>query len=68
MPSIFDPVQRAAFERDGFVLFPSLFNADEIAMHRSDQNHSPNRPWTVMFCCNAARNNPYIEHREVIFS
>jgi hypothetical protein len=38
MPSIFDPVQRAAFERDGFVLVPSLFNADEIAMHRSDQS------------------------------
>ena len=38
MPSIFDPVRRAAFERDGFVLFPSLLNADEIAMYRSDQS------------------------------
>ncbi len=38
MPSIFDPVQRAAFERSVFVLVPSLFNADEIAMHRSDQS------------------------------
>jgi hypothetical protein len=38
MPSIFYPVQRAAFERDGFVLFSSLFNADEIAMYRADQS------------------------------
>jgi hypothetical protein len=53
MPSIFDPVQRAAFEGDGFLLVPSLFNADEIAMHWSDQNRSPNRRWTVMFCYNA---------------
>jgi hypothetical protein len=68
MPSIFDPVQRAAFERDGFVLCPSLFNADEIAMHRSDQNRSPNRRWMVMFFYNAARNHSYIEHCEVIFS
>jgi ectoine hydroxylase-related dioxygenase (phytanoyl-CoA dioxygenase family) len=31
-------------------------------MHRSDQNRSPNRRWTVLFCYNAARNNPYREH------
>lgn len=31
-------------------------------MHRSDQNRSPNRRWTVLFCYNAARNNPYVEH------
>jgi len=31
-------------------------------MHRSDQNRSPNRRWTVLFCYNAARNNPYQEH------
>ena len=31
-------------------------------MHRSDQNRSPDRRWTVLFCFNAARNNPYIEH------
>ncbi len=31
-------------------------------MHRSDQNRSPNRRWTVLFCYNAARNNPYLEH------
>ncbi len=31
-------------------------------MHRSDQNRSPNRRWTVLFCFNAARNNPYLAH------
>jgi hypothetical protein len=31
-------------------------------MHRSDQNRSPDRRWTVLFCYNAARNNPYLEH------
>jgi ectoine hydroxylase-related dioxygenase (phytanoyl-CoA dioxygenase family) len=31
-------------------------------MHRSDQNRSANRRWTVLFCFNAARNNPYLEH------
>jgi ectoine hydroxylase-related dioxygenase (phytanoyl-CoA dioxygenase family) len=28
-------------------------------MHRSDQNRSPNRRWTVLFCYNAAHNTPY---------
>jgi ectoine hydroxylase len=31
-------------------------------MHRSDQNRSPDRRWTVLFCFNAARNDPYLEH------
>ena len=31
-------------------------------MHRSDQNRSENRRWTVLFCYNAARNDPYLEH------
>ena len=31
-------------------------------MHRSDQNKSPNRRWTVLFCFNAVTNNPFIEH------
>src|SRR5262249_18460082 len=31
-------------------------------LHRSDQNRSPNRRWTVLFCYNAARNNPYVQH------
>jgi len=30
-------------------------------LHRSDQNRSPNRRWTALFCFNAARNNPYVE-------
>jgi ectoine hydroxylase-related dioxygenase (phytanoyl-CoA dioxygenase family) len=31
-------------------------------MHRSDQNRSPHRRWTVIMCYNAARNDPYLEH------
>ena len=31
-------------------------------LHRSDQNRSKNRRWTVLFCYNAARNDPYLEH------
>ena len=31
-------------------------------MHRSDQNRSPDRRWTVLFCFNAARNSPFLEH------
>ena len=31
-------------------------------MHRSDANRSDQRRWTVLFCYNAARNNPYLEH------
>ena len=31
-------------------------------MHRSDQNRSDHRRWTVLFCYNAARKNPYLEH------
>jgi ectoine hydroxylase-related dioxygenase (phytanoyl-CoA dioxygenase family) len=31
-------------------------------LHRSDQNRSSNRRWTVLMCYNAARNNPYLEH------
>lgn len=31
-------------------------------LHRSDQNRSPNRRWTMISCYNAARNNPYREH------
>lgn len=31
-------------------------------LHRSDENRSPNRRWRVLFCHNAARNNPYINH------
>ena len=31
-------------------------------MHRSDQNRSPNRRWTLICCYNAARNDPYLDH------
>jgi len=31
-------------------------------LHRSDQNRSDARRWTMILCYNAARNNPYIEH------
>ena len=31
-------------------------------LHRSDQNRSPDRRWTLICCYNAARNNPYIAH------
>jgi hypothetical protein len=37
-------------------------------MHRSDQNRSPNRRWTVLFCYNAARNNPFIEHHHPLYT
>jgi ectoine hydroxylase len=32
-------------------------------MHRSDQNRSPDRRWTVLFCYNAASNDPFIKHQ-----
>jgi ectoine hydroxylase-related dioxygenase (phytanoyl-CoA dioxygenase family) len=31
-------------------------------LHRSDQNRSPQRRWTMICCYNAARNNPNLEH------
>jgi ectoine hydroxylase-related dioxygenase (phytanoyl-CoA dioxygenase family) len=37
-------------------------------MHRSDQNTSSHRRWTVLFCYNAARNNPFIEHHHPRFT
>lgn len=50
------PVVYAEMERgDGL-----FFHCNTL--HRSDQNRSPNRRWTVLFCYNAARNNPYLEH------
>ena len=33
-------------------------------MHRSDQNRSSDRRWTVLFCFNAARNNPTVAHHQ----
>ncbi len=37
-------------------------------LHRSDQNRSPDRRWTVLFCYNAARNNPYREHHHPFYT
>ena len=37
-------------------------------LHRSDQNRSPNRRWTVLHCYNAARNNPYLEHHHPMYT
>ncbi len=37
-------------------------------LHRSDQNRSPNRRWTLIFCYNAARNNPYLEHHHPFYT
>lgn len=31
-------------------------------MHRSDQNRSADRRWTVLFCYNAAANDPFVPH------
>ena len=37
-------------------------------LHRSDQNRSPSRRWTVLFCYNAARNNPYRAHHHPFYT
>ncbi len=37
-------------------------------LHRSDQNRSPDRRWTVLFCYNAARNNPVVEHHHPFYT
>ena len=31
-------------------------------LHRSDQNRSASRRWTMICCYNAARNDPYRDH------
>lgn len=31
-------------------------------LHRSDQNRSQDRRWTLICCYNAARNDPYLDH------
>ena len=50
------PVEYAEMEPGDGLFFHSN------VLHRSDQNRSPNRRWTVLMCYNAARNNPYLEH------
>ena len=37
-------------------------------LHRSDQNRSPNRRWTMICCYNAARNNPYRQHHHPFYT
>lgn len=37
-------------------------------LHRSDQNRSPNRRWTLICCYNAARNSPYLEHHHPAYT
>jgi ectoine hydroxylase len=56
------PVEYAEME-PGDGLF---FHAN--VLHRSDQNRSEQRRWTVLHCYNAARNNPYIEHHHPMYT
>ena len=37
-------------------------------LHRSDQNRSDMRRWTVLMCYNAARNNPFLEHHHPFYT
>jgi hypothetical protein len=37
-------------------------------LHRSDQNRSASRRWTLLFCYNAARNNPYLKHHHPFYT
>jgi ectoine hydroxylase-related dioxygenase (phytanoyl-CoA dioxygenase family) len=37
-------------------------------LHRSDQNRSADRRWTLLCCYNAARNNPYLEHHHPFYT
>jgi ectoine hydroxylase len=37
-------------------------------LHRSDQNRSEHRRWTVIHCYNAASNNPYVEHHHPFYT
>jgi hypothetical protein len=43
-----------------------LFHCNTL--HRSDQNRSPQRRWTIICCYNAARNNPFIEHHHPCYT
>ena len=37
-------------------------------LHRSDQNRSERRRWTLLCCYNAARNNPTIQHHHPFYT
>ena len=39
---------------------------DANLMHRSDQNRSPDRRWTLLFCYNAVSNAPFVEGRQTV--
>jgi len=43
-----------------------LFHCNTL--HRSDQNRSADRRWTMICCYNAARNNPYREHHHPCYT
>lgn len=38
------------------------------ALHRSDQNRSDSRRWTVIHCYNLASNNPYLAHHHPFYT
>ena len=38
------------------------------SLHRSDQNRSDNRRWTVIHCYNLATNNPFLEHHHPFYT
>ncbi|MGE0799661.1 MAG: phytanoyl-CoA dioxygenase family protein [Lautropia sp.] len=50
------PIEYAELEPGDGLFFHSN------VLHRSDQNRSKHRRWTVLMCYNAARNDPYLEH------
>jgi len=50
------PIEYAEMEPGDGLFFHSN------VLHRSDQNRSRNRRWTVLMCYNAARNDPYLAH------
>ena len=56
------PIEYAELEPGDGIFFHSN------VLHRSDQNRSPNRRWTVIHCYNAARNNPYLEHHHPFYT
>jgi ectoine hydroxylase-related dioxygenase (phytanoyl-CoA dioxygenase family) len=62
-----DPRRVEEFKKHFELVYAEMEPGDGLffhcnVMHRSDQNRSPNRRWTVLFCYNAARNDPYLEH------
>ncbi len=62
-----DPKRVEALKQQRELVYAEMEPGDGLffhsnVLHRSDQNRSPNRRWTVLFCYNAARNNPLIEH------